>query len=77
MKEYISKEFIINILDQYLRESSGAEHFAYNAIKMEVLAMSDDDIVVRFAECPHCGSEVYTENFPFHCPYCGKRLHER
>jgi hypothetical protein len=39
MKEYISKEAVINILDEYLKDSRGAEHFAYNAIKMEILAM--------------------------------------
>lgn len=74
MKEYISKEHIINILDQYICESRGAEHFAYNTIKMEVLAMSDDDIVVRFAECAECGSEVYIEDFPMYCLYCGKKI---
>jgi hypothetical protein len=38
MKEYISLEYIVNVLDEYIRESRGAEHFAYNTIKMEVLA---------------------------------------
>jgi DNA-directed RNA polymerase subunit RPC12/RpoP len=75
MKEYISKEAIIDILNQYLSESSGAEHFAYNAIKMEVLIMSNDDaLTVRFVECPKCGSEVYDEDRPLYCPYCGERL---
>lgn len=38
MKEYISLEYIINVLDDYIKNSRGAEHFAYNVIKMEVLA---------------------------------------
>ena len=36
--EYINLEYIINVLDEYIRESRGAEHFAYNVIKQEVLA---------------------------------------
>jgi formylmethanofuran dehydrogenase subunit E len=73
MKEYISKETVISILDEYIRESRGAEHFAYNTIKMEILAIPDDAIVC-FVECPKCGSEVYDEDWPLYCPYCGKRL---
>lgn len=36
--EYVNLEYIINVLDKYIKESRGAEHFAYNTIKMEILA---------------------------------------
>ena len=38
MKEYLSKEFIIKLLDAHLEDSRGAENYAYNIIKSEIVA---------------------------------------
>lgn len=38
MKEYLSKEFIIKLLDAHLEDSRGAENYAYNIIKREIVA---------------------------------------
>lgn len=38
MNEYLSKEYIIKLLDAHLKDSSGAEHYAYDIIKREIVA---------------------------------------
>lgn len=50
MDEYLSKEFIEKLLDAHLADSNGAEHYAYNIIKRELMAAPGADV----AEVIHC-----------------------
>lgn len=36
VEEYISKKYINNMLDYYLADSTGAEHYAYDTIKRRI-----------------------------------------
>lgn len=38
MNEYLSKEYIFKLLDAHLEDSRGAEHYAYDIIKREIVA---------------------------------------
>lgn len=38
MNKYLSEEFIIKLLDAHLEDSRGAEHYAYDVIKREIVA---------------------------------------
>ena len=73
MKEYISKKYINNLLNSYLVDSRGAEHFAYNVIKLEINGAPDSEIIYMY-ECSHCGSMTSEEHQ--YCPYCGKPMEE-
>lgn len=45
MSKYLSEEFIIKLLDAHLEDSRGAEHYAYNIIKHEIVAAPGADVV--------------------------------
>lgn len=44
MDEYLSKSFIENILDAHLEDSRGAENYAYNIIKRELMSAPGVDV---------------------------------
>lgn len=45
MKEYLSKEFIKELLDAHLSDSNGAEHYAYSILKRELMAAPGSNVV--------------------------------
>jgi hypothetical protein len=45
MNEYLSKDFIAKILDAHLEDSRGAEHYAYNTLKRELMVAPESDVV--------------------------------
>ena len=83
MKEYISKEYIDNLLERYLDNWWGPEYYACSVIKDEIDHAPNSEIVHfnhgvweywagNLAKCPYCGYE-YTDllecdNF---CGNCG------
>ena len=73
MKEYISKEYVYSILKRLLKNSRGAEHYAYSCVSTEINDAPDSELVYMY-ECPKCGSMT---NEPYmYCPYCGKPMDE-
>lgn len=73
MKEYISKEYIYNLLFIFLKNSRGAEHYGYDCFKNAIDSIPESEIVYMH-ECSHCGS-MTSEEYN-HCPYCGESMEE-
>lgn len=44
MNKYLSEEFIIKLLDAHLKDSRGAEHYAYDVVKRELMAAPGTNI---------------------------------
>ena len=78
MNEYLSKEYIIKLLDAHLVDSSGAEHYAYDIIKREIMAApgtkrghwiywggwcGNHDKRIDDAVCSECGYEHRTVRY--------------
>lgn len=92
MNEYLSKDFIEKILDAHLEDSRGAEHYAYDIIKRELMAVPGSDVkLVKHGRwyladdgdgvvCSECGEDfcnIYLEVDRFkHCPNCGAYMRE-
>lgn len=45
IKEYISLEYVISLLDEHIKNSRGAEHYAYQCIKSEIECAPDTKAV--------------------------------
>lgn len=45
MSKYLSEEFIAKILDAHMLDSNGAEHYAYNTLKREIMIAPGSDVV--------------------------------
>lgn len=71
MKEYISKDYIHSILRRLLKDSRGAEHYAYKCVQIEIDGAPDSEIIFMY-KCSICGEEVdmSSGHFTF-CPCCG------
>lgn len=73
MKEYISKDYINNLLEYLMDRWHGPEHYTCSVIQDEINGAPDSAIVYMY-ECSHCGS-MTSEEHQF-CPYCGKPMDE-
>ena len=73
MKEYISKEYIDNLLERYLDRWHGPEYYACSILQDEISAIPDSAIVYMY-KCSHCDS-LTSEKYQF-CPYCGKPMED-
>ena len=84
MNEYLSKDFIEKILDAHLEDSRGAEHYAYNTLKRELMAAPGSDAVkVKHGHwivgldgsymCSECG-RVFRYEIGNYCALCGAKL---
>ena len=72
MSKYLSEEYIINLLDSYLADSRGAEHFAYNVIKLDALAAPGIEIkhghwienggIIRCSVCGESFFDIYIDD---------------
>ena len=71
MKEYISKEFINNLLETHLDDWCGPEYFTCSIIQDEINAAPTSEIIYMY-KCSACGS-LTSEEYQF-CPYCGKPM---
>ena len=71
MREYISTNYINKILNGFLGDSFGAEHFAYNRVLKALKDIPESDVVYMYT-CSVCG-EMTSEEYQF-CPYCGKPM---
>ena len=71
MKEYISKDFINNLLDSHLKHCCGPEHYTCSFIKDEINGAPDSAIIYMY-ECSECGA--ISNEFSQFCPYCGKPM---
>lgn len=71
MNEYLSKEYIAKVLDSHLADSRGAEHYAYDIIKRELMDAHDEpfDFETMYAKQPF---EI--DEYRFCCPSCEKEL---
>jgi hypothetical protein len=74
MNEYLSKDFIEKILDAHLEDSRGAEHYAYDIIKRELMAAPGADVKpvkrgkwISFLDGDHIMPERY-----YRCSCCGR-----
>jgi hypothetical protein len=92
MNEYLSKEFMEKILDAHLEDSRGAEHYAYDVVKRELMAAPGADVVeVKHSRwyladdgdgvvCDECGTDfcvLLNEVMRFkYCPNCGAYMRE-
>lgn len=89
MNEYLSKDFIAKILDAHLEDSRGAEHYAYNTFKRELMVAPGFDVKHgRWyladdgdgAVCSECGTDfcaLLNEVMRFkYCPNCGAYMRE-
>lgn len=92
MNEYLSKEFIEKILDAHMLDSNGAEHYAYNTLKRELMVAPGSDVAeVKRSRwyladdgdglvCGKCGQDfcnIYLEVERFkYCPNCGAYMRE-
>ena len=71
MKEYISKEYINNLLEHLKDIWHGPDHYTCSVIQ-DKINEAPDAAIIRMYECSHCGlltSEEYR-----HCPYCGELM---
>lgn len=88
MQEYIERKYLEDVVDYYLNDSNGAEHYAYGIIKDEVESAPAADVVkvVRgrweywaghLAKCSVCGYE-YTDLLECdnYCGNCGAKMGE-
>jgi hypothetical protein len=84
MSKYLSEDFIINLLDAHLEGSRGAEHYAYDIIKREIVAAPGSDVVeVKHGHwivgldgsymCSEC-SRVFRYDIGDYCALCGAKL---
>lgn len=89
MSKYLSEEFIIKLLDAHLEDSRGAEHYAYNTLKRELMIAPGSDVKHgRWyladdgdgAVCSECGTDfcaLLNEVMRFkYCPNCGSYMRE-
>ena len=89
MNKYLSEEFIIKLLDAHLEDSRGAEHYAYNTLKREIISapgteikhgrwyLADDGDGVVCSECGEDFCNIYLEVERFkYCPNCGAYMRE-
>lgn len=92
MSKYLSEEFIIKLLDAHLEDSRGAEHYAYDTLKRELMVAPGSDVkpVNRgrwyLADdgdgvvCDECGADfcaLLHEVMRFkYCPNCGAYMRE-
>ena len=73
MKEYISKEYINNLLEGFLDRWCGPEYYACSIIQDEINDAPETEIVYMY-ECSHCGS-MTSEEYQY-CHYCGKPIED-
>ena len=73
MKKYISKEYIDNLLNEYLDRWWGPEYYACSTIQYELDDVPDSALIYMYG-CPHCKS-ITSEEYQY-CPYCGKPMME-
>jgi hypothetical protein len=71
MKEYISREYINNLLTRHLDNWWGPEYYACRIIQDEIDDAPETEII-RMYECSICG-EMNTEPYRF-CLCCGKPM---
>lgn len=92
MSKYLSEEFIEKILDAHLEDSRGAEYYAYNTLKRELMVaprsdvaevkrgrwyLADDGDGVVCSECGEDFCNIYLEVDRFkYCPNCGAYMRE-
>lgn len=92
MSKYLSEEFIEKILDAHLEDSRGAEHYAYDIIKRELMVAPGSDVTeVKRGRwyladdgdgvvCDECGTDfcvLFNEVMRFkYCPNCGAYMRE-
>lgn len=88
MKEYISKDYINNLLEYHLDNWWGPEYYACSIIQDEINATPDSEIMRiqcssweywagNLAKCPVCGYE-YTDVIECnnYCGNCGAKMHK-
>ena len=71
MKEYISKEYINNLLEYLMDRWCGPEYDTCSTIQDEINGAPDSAVVYMY-ECSHCESMTSEEHR--YCPYCGKPM---
>ena len=85
MEEYISKEYIRNIVQKFYDDNWGAECYAYDRVLDEIDAAPIIEIAyghwidangIKKSKCDNCGVEfgrvmVYDCNY---CPSCGAQM---
>ena len=73
MKEYISKDYINNLLEGYLDRWCGPESYACSIIQGEIEGVPESEIIYMYV-CSYCDGMSH-EHYRF-CPYCGKPMDE-
>ena len=90
MNEYLSKDFIEKILDAHLEDSRGAEHYAYDIVKRELMAAPGTSIKhgkwvwKDFGDhngfltlcCSECLETCGARENANYCPNCGAYMRE-
>lgn len=75
MSKYLSEEFIIKLLDAHLEDSRGAEHYAYNTLKRELIVAPGSDVVEvkhgRWIEEYVYAASPY-DRIRYKCSRCGR-----
>lgn len=74
MNEYLSKEYIAQLIDAHLENSRGAEHYAYDIIKSELMAAHDIVIEPLDFETMYAKHPFEIDEYSFCCPSCEKEL---
>ena len=74
MNEYLSKEYIAKLLDSHLADSRGAEHYAYDIIKRELMDAHDVVIEPFDFETVYAKQPLEIDEYSFCCPACEKEL---
>jgi hypothetical protein len=69
MNEYLSKEYIAKLLNTHLTDSRGAEHYAYDVVRRELMSAPG---VVKIDAPTKKPLEV--DKYDFGCPCCNENL---
>lgn len=73
MKEYISKEYINNLLERLMDRWCGPEYYACSIIQDEINGAPESALIYMY-KCSECG--LMTSEEHWYCPYCGKPMKE-
>ena len=84
MNEYLSKEYIAKLIDAHLVDSNGAEHYAYDVLKRELMVAPGSDVAeIKHGHwivgldgsymCSECG-KVFRYEIGYYCTLCGAKL---
>lgn len=75
MQEYISREYLQNIINYYLANSVGAEHYGYNQINLEINFVPVADVIkVKHGYWKVLGQRTYGggKQYTHYCSECGQ-----